>query len=185
MIGVDNRTTRITIQRTTGHSSVWLERTVRDREVGGSNPLAPTEKTRWQALPAGRLLHLTGMVQDLVPTALSGQDALHCALRVLHTHACPVPVTPEWGRSEPGHYVNYVNESVGASTSIPAACGRSFTTPSDTPPAPWDTIWSPELRFAKSSSFPLLAVARRQYADGEPSNYWGGDPCDTLFAGCL
>src|SRR5437660_8584391 len=28
--------------RATGRSSVWLERTVRDREVGGSNPLAPT-----------------------------------------------------------------------------------------------------------------------------------------------
>jgi hypothetical protein len=27
----------------TGRSSAWLERTVRDREVGGSNPLAPTE----------------------------------------------------------------------------------------------------------------------------------------------
>jgi hypothetical protein len=26
----------------TGRSSAWLERTVRDREVGGSNPLAPT-----------------------------------------------------------------------------------------------------------------------------------------------
>ena len=25
-----------------GRSSAWLERTVRDREVGGSNPLAPT-----------------------------------------------------------------------------------------------------------------------------------------------
>ena len=25
-----------------GHSSAWSERTVRDREVGGSNPLAPT-----------------------------------------------------------------------------------------------------------------------------------------------
>src|SRR5438552_15459691 len=28
--------------KTTGRSSVWLERTVRDRKVGGSNPLAPT-----------------------------------------------------------------------------------------------------------------------------------------------
>src|SRR5579871_672015 len=28
--------------KTTGRSSVWLERTVRDRKVAGSNPVAPT-----------------------------------------------------------------------------------------------------------------------------------------------
>src|SRR5438874_12402400 len=33
---------RIRVPSTSGHSSAWLERTVRDREVGGSNPLAPT-----------------------------------------------------------------------------------------------------------------------------------------------
>src|SRR5437868_14152786 len=29
----------------TGRSSVWLERTVRDREVAGSNPVAPTTRS--------------------------------------------------------------------------------------------------------------------------------------------
>src|SRR6266446_2848240 len=38
-----------------GHSSVWLERTVRDREVGGSNPLAPTCRNSF----AGRYLRVT------------------------------------------------------------------------------------------------------------------------------
>src|SRR5438034_1267339 len=33
---------RIRLPSTSGHSSAWSERTVRDREVGGSNPLAPT-----------------------------------------------------------------------------------------------------------------------------------------------
>jgi hypothetical protein len=33
-----------------GRSSVWLERTVRDREVGGSNPLAPTVETERRLL---------------------------------------------------------------------------------------------------------------------------------------
>ena len=44
---------------TTGRSSAWLERTVRVREVGGSNPLAPTclevksrRQSRWRQ-PAG------------------------------------------------------------------------------------------------------------------------------------
>lgn len=32
-------------QVTSGCSSVWLERTVGDREVGGSSPLIPTEKS--------------------------------------------------------------------------------------------------------------------------------------------
>jgi hypothetical protein len=33
---------RLDRRQSSGHSSAWLERTVRDREVGGSNPLAPT-----------------------------------------------------------------------------------------------------------------------------------------------
>src|SRR4051795_12999740 len=37
----------MTVVSVTGRSSAWLERTVRVREVGGSNPLAPTfPKTR-------------------------------------------------------------------------------------------------------------------------------------------
>ncbi len=31
----------------TGRSAVWLARLVRDQEVGGSNPLAPTKLTHW------------------------------------------------------------------------------------------------------------------------------------------
>src|SRR3954449_13027795 len=41
---------RVPSRRISGHSSAWLERTVRDREVGGSNPLAPTT-----SLPPPRL----------------------------------------------------------------------------------------------------------------------------------
>src|SRR5438067_1945547 len=41
-IAVDKFGLSFTIQKCTGRSSVWLERTVRDREVGSSNLLAPT-----------------------------------------------------------------------------------------------------------------------------------------------
>ena len=34
-----------------GHSSVWLERTVRDREVAGSNPVAPTRSMNGSSHP--------------------------------------------------------------------------------------------------------------------------------------
>lgn len=33
-----------------GRGSAWLERLVRDQEVGGSNPLAPTYRTEDRAL---------------------------------------------------------------------------------------------------------------------------------------
>ena len=46
-IAIDRRLPfdKITSSRRSGRSSAWLERTVRDREVGGSNPLAPTFKS--------------------------------------------------------------------------------------------------------------------------------------------
>src|SRR5438270_561781 len=39
VVAVDKRRSSTNIQGVTGRSSVWLERTVRDREAGGSNPL--------------------------------------------------------------------------------------------------------------------------------------------------
>src|SRR5579862_4568518 len=42
ILPVDKIAPVIILNERSGHSSVWLERTVRDREVGGSNPLAPT-----------------------------------------------------------------------------------------------------------------------------------------------
>src|SRR5262249_26353840 len=47
--------------RATGRSSVWLERTVRDREVAGSNPVAPTFKAcRENRLRQAFLIDLLG-----------------------------------------------------------------------------------------------------------------------------
>ena len=63
-----------------GRGSVWLERTVRDREVGGSNPLAPT--TTLNIEMKAFLYRVIGIVQGVgfryfvyrkaIPLGLSG-----------------------------------------------------------------------------------------------------------------
>ena len=56
-IAIDRKPPPANIQviRSTGRSSAWLERTVRDREVGGSNPLAPTGSKVCRILDLGYL----------------------------------------------------------------------------------------------------------------------------------
>ena len=60
-------------EKVTGHSSAWLERTVRDREVGGSNPLAPTDANPGLASNCG-----LGFVVD--GTAGNGPCSFSCSV---------------------------------------------------------------------------------------------------------
>src|SRR5215213_10202544 len=74
-IGCDSPEPSPIIPRSAGSSAAWLARSVRDAEVGGSNPLSPTQSHE----PAGRSLEVPNAVTapeqvlaDLLPVAVIG-----------------------------------------------------------------------------------------------------------------
>jgi hypothetical protein len=81
-----------------GHSSAWLERTVRDREVGGSNPLAPTNL----ATIARRMKRPVILIVTLL---------------------CAAPLLA-WG--EKGHYLSNEAATFGLPNDMPAFFYRSY-----------------------------------------------------------
>src|SRR5579884_4057446 len=97
----------------------WLslvERTVRDREVGGSNPLAPTPTptSRRAIQPAGNLLYITELCGSLRPphaTLPAASDLEHhrahhqrqCGIYCRHSQAALVSgKVRAWPRGYPG-----------------------------------------------------------------------------------
>src|SRR6516164_1476108 len=85
--GVDKSGRPTMVKRTTGRSSVWLERTVRDREVAGSNPVAPN-RCKQHIPPTVAKATVDGILnfQSLLFVPATNQVSAH---RFLHERADP------------------------------------------------------------------------------------------------